>query len=238
MTAVWSLARRELSIWFGSLAGYVLVAVFLLASGAFFTVNLFVTREASLHLFLENMGFFGVLFCPLLSMRLVAAERQARTLDALLGAPVSDRAVALGKFLGAYGLVALAFALTLPIPVVLLAFGEPQVDVMVVGYIGTLMFYGLALAAGLAVSAVARSQGAAAVVAFFTLLALWFLGGVADRLGGGVVSELVRDLSPQRHLTDFVRGFVRMSDVAFFLVGMAVLVRLSAVLVRDIRRRG
>ncbi|MEZ4393075.1 MAG: ABC transporter permease [Polyangiales bacterium] len=47
-----------------------------------------------------------MIFCPALTMRTFAEERRSRTMETLLTAPVTDEAVVLGKFFGAFDLPA------------------------------------------------------------------------------------------------------------------------------------
>src|SRR4051812_27051774 len=109
-----AIARREFAAYFYAPVAYVFVVVFLLISGYMFFTELFLGAQADMRSF---FGLAPLIFCffgPLITMRLFAEEKAQGTLEMLLGLPVSDWDVIVGKFLAAMGLVAVALALTLP----------------------------------------------------------------------------------------------------------------------------
>ena len=83
MRAIW---KRELQAYFYTPVGYVFMGVFLLLSSAMFYATIMQKRSCDLPTFIGMMSYLWMLLCPVLTMRLLAEERQKRTdqLSALL----------------------------------------------------------------------------------------------------------------------------------------------------------
>jgi ABC-type transport system involved in multi-copper enzyme maturation permease subunit len=115
-----SLVRRELSAYFVSPIAYVVLVVFLFATGRLFalTFNLLTTtgpRGAEWPMqttFGDDRFWLAFVFIPpLLTMRLFAEERSSGTLELLMTAPLRDWQVVLSKYLAC-----LAFYVALWLP--------------------------------------------------------------------------------------------------------------------------
>src|SRR5881397_354956 len=123
MRATASLIRREFSAYFLSPIAYVVLAVFLAVTGHLFYLTMLQLTargpqgvEFPLRLMLSDNWFWLVfLFIPpLLTMRLLAEERSAGTLEMLLTAPLRDWQIVLSKYLAC-----LAFYVLLWLPTLL-----------------------------------------------------------------------------------------------------------------------
>ena len=78
----------------------------------------------------------------LLTMRLLAEERQTGTMVLLLTAPINSAQVVIGKFLGAYGFLALITAMTLYMPALIQINGKVSWEQIFAGYVGLLSLGG------------------------------------------------------------------------------------------------
>ncbi len=112
MRSAWVVMKRELASFFVSPLAYVVLTSWLNFTGVtiwilteFYARNA-VTSGADTPL----SGFFGgsalffiplLVFVPVLTMRLVAAERQSGTLEGLMTAPISEESIIWGKYGGA-----------------------------------------------------------------------------------------------------------------------------------------
>ena len=74
---------RELQGYFFTPIGYVFIGIFLLLSSVFFGVGNLTERSGNILILLRNMSYLWMLLCPVLTMKLVAGERQSHT-DQLL----------------------------------------------------------------------------------------------------------------------------------------------------------
>ena len=96
------LARRELGAYIKSPMGYIIVAIVLFVDGLLFNVYALggspkLSAEV-LQLFFAFATFMTMVSGVLLSMRLLAEERQLGTLTLLLTSPIRDYEIVLGKF--------------------------------------------------------------------------------------------------------------------------------------------
>src|SRR3989442_3421064 len=169
MQAYWSLVRRELSGYFFSMTGYVIIAAAMFLLGLSF-VDLLkqLQREPTpmpvTELFYVTWFFWLILLltAPVITMRLFALEKFSGTFETLMTTPVSDRQVVLAKF--AAGLVFYALMWLPLLGCVLLVrwyTNEPSAfDAGVVGgtFLGILLLGGLFLLLGCFASALTRSQ--------------------------------------------------------------------------------
>jgi ABC-2 type transport system permease protein len=153
---------------------------------------------------------------PLVTMRLLAGERQAGTLELLFTAPVSAAAIVAGKFAGAY-----VFYLALWIPtaayVVFVAqHGPVDAGAVVAGYAGVAAVGAALVAVGVLASALAPSPVVAGGAAFAALLALYGLGHLEPQVApGGALASWLDYASLGAAMSDFGRGIVDTRRLAF-----------------------
>jgi ABC-2 type transport system permease protein len=242
--AAWTIAWREVRSFFLSPVAYVVLTAWLLWSGlSFFQLTSWLSSRMSaggsdnpLTLFFGGTFLFFVpllLFVPVLTMRLLAEERATGTLEPLLTAPVTERAVVLGKYAAA-----MVFWLVLWVPALMYAwltsrYGHVDTGVLASSYLG---IFGIGLyymAIGLFMSAVARNQIIAAVLTFMALGLLFALG-----LGEFIFPErqqLFSYISVWGHMSTFSKGIVD-SRYLVFDVSLAVLGVFLSVRVLEARR--
>src|SRR5690606_37432527 len=118
-----------------------------------------------------------------LSMSLMADERQTGTFTLLNTAPIKDREIVLGKLMSAFGVIFVMTVLTLYMPLLILVNGKVSWGHILVGYTGLLLLGAAATAIGLFASALARSQVVAVIIAaaiLAPLVTLWMVAKAVD----------------------------------------------------------
>ena len=98
MISVW---KRELQSYFFTPVGYLFMGVFLALSSVMFYLQILSQRSSDLLTFIGQISYLWMLLTPVLTMRLMAEERQKRTDQLLLTSPVSLTGIVLGKYLAA-----------------------------------------------------------------------------------------------------------------------------------------
>ena len=188
MSAILTIARREITAFFVSPIAYVVLTVWLLFFGIVFYILAasFATQPpgsggSMLEAFFGGTALFWLsllVFAPVLTMRLLAEERSSGTIEALMTAPVSEVQIVLGKFLGA-----MVFWIALWVPTLSYVWlasraGEGAVDLGAIGatYLGLFCIGAFYMAVGLFMSAVARNQIVAALLTFMVLGGLFVIG--------------------------------------------------------------
>jgi len=210
------IALKEFKSYQTSPMAYVVTAIFLLVTGFFFSTSPATYTETSIKGFLGVGGILLLLLTSVLTMRLVAEERKLGTLELLMTAPVKDSEVILGKFLGSLSILAVMLALTLYYPILLIAFGDPDLGPIGTGYLGLFLLGSAALAVGLFASSLTSNQIVAAVVAGGILFALWFIGAAAEFLPEAL-REVIDHLSLSFYFPDLIRGIIDTRGVVYYL---------------------
>ena len=227
---------REFSSYFFSPIAYIVLAVFLIISGYFFSVILNFSQEATLRYALGNISIILLFLSPLISMRLLAEEKRSGTMETLMTDPVTDGEVVLGKFLASF-----CFYLTLLLPTLLYALilkviGNPDPGPIFTGYLGLVLMGSVFLAVGLLASSFTDNQMIAAVVSFVTLLLFW----VIDWSAGGSSTTLAKVLSYLgifRHFDSFSKGIIDTRDIIYYLSTTALFLSLTVRVVEARRWR-
>ena len=242
MSAVWTIAKRELASYFTSPVAYVFLVIFLLLTGFFtFTAGSFFERgEASLAAFFGWPPWLYLVLVPAVGMRLWAEERRSGTLELLLTMPVTTWQAIVAKFLASWIFLAAALALTFPAIVTVNILGEPDNGVILAGYLGSLVVAGAYLAVSCMTSAMTRNQVVAFILAVVLCLFLILAGfnPVTDllvRWASPAVVDTVAAFSVIAHFDGFQRGVIDTRDLFFFLSVIGFALFATGVIIRGHR---
>ncbi len=224
-------ARRELRARLGTPWPWVVAATWLALQGLVFALVLGVYVRAPLDTpdptealplisgFIEPLYSAScillLIFVPLLSMSLLAAEQRSGSLALLLSAPLSTLEVILGKWLGLLAFVTLLLALAAALPVgALLVYGSPPLGPLLTAGLGLWLLAASLAALGLLASALSSSQLVAAVITWTTAMGSWLVA--AAETGDGPLAAVARHGSLLVHARGFGQGLVDPADVAWF----------------------
>jgi ABC-2 type transport system permease protein len=216
-----TIARRELYAYMRSPLGSAIIAAALLVDGILFYYASLDTKKLSAQLL--SQFFFDSTAATmgaglLLSMRLLAEERQSGTIILLNTAPIRDRDIVLGKFISAFGMLTLMNLLTIYMPLMVYVRGKVSVGHILVGYLGLTLFGAAVTAIGLFASSLARSQVVAVIigavmVASFVLL--WVVARAVDPPFNTFFSALALHHENYR---PFMMGTLQFDRVAYYLM--------------------
>jgi ABC-2 type transport system permease protein len=172
---------------------------------------------------LGNAALVLLLIVPLLTMRLLADEVRNRTLPLLFSAPVSMTEIALGKYLGVIGFIAILMGLIGLMPLSLLTGGSLDFGALCSGLLGLFLLLAAFAAIGLFMSALTGQPAVAAIATFGALLMLWIIDWSGDGGDGGLLAWL----SMVRHYESLLRGVFRSSDLAYYLIVIVTFIVLT-----------
>ena len=85
---------------------------------------------------LHNLAIVLVILVPAITMRTFAEEKRTGTYELLLTAPIRTGEIVAGKFIAAAAFMLIMIGLAGIFPLILVAFGNPEVGVMFAGYLG------------------------------------------------------------------------------------------------------
>jgi ABC-2 type transport system permease protein len=216
------IARREFTSYFRSWIGPVLVAGTLLVDGLlFYWLNGLDQKRLSgevLQQFFYNASGPTMIAAILLTIRVLAEERQTGTMILLNTSPVKDRDIVIGKFLAAYGVLALTTLLSAYMPAWLFVHGKVAVGHIVVGYAGLLLLGAALTAIGVFGSALASSQVVALVVSA-VLAAVFVLLWMVAKATEPPLNQFLGALAVHHeNFRPFMQGILQPSGVVFYLV--------------------
>ena len=216
MSSLSALVDKELRTLFQAPIAWIVIGVFLALMGYSFTLTLFNNRYATLvHIFFQVAGLL-LLIVPIITMRLLAEERRAGTLELLLTAPVKEIHVVLAKYLAGMAVVLLMIGLTAAYAVVLGLYGTPEWGPIYSGYLGLALLASTLVSLGLAVSALTSNQVIAAIVTIGVSFLLWMVDTLAAMLPDAL-ERLLISLSLLARFTPFATGAMYASDAGFFI---------------------
>jgi ABC-2 type transport system permease protein len=238
MTGTMLLARRELLAYLRSPLACCVIAGALLIDGILFYWKGLTEKLLSavvLQEFFYNASGLTMIAAILLSMRLVAEERQTGTITLLNTSPVKDRDIVLGKFIAAFGLLALMTVLTLYMPALIFVNGKVSLGHIAVGYFGMLLLGAASVAIGLFASTLTRSQVVAGIVAAVilgALILLWVVAKASDPPLNKFLSALAIH---HENFRPFMVGTLELERVIFYLA-VTYFFLLAAIKVLEARR--
>ncbi len=232
MRNIWTIARREYKLYFNSPMAYIVAFAFLVLLGLLFTNDLSdaVLRSSFQPISLGVEILLGPLIwmmlfimMPAVTMRSLADEQRMGTLEILLTAPVRDRELVIGKWLGGMLLVLSIFAITLIYPLILNLLVDPGIDAgqLMAGYLGLILFAGALIAIGVAVSSFFSNPNAALVTNYVVVLLLWFIRP-ASQSGGDIGGQIIAYLNFIDHYVNFFRGVVDLRDITYYVSVIAL----------------
>jgi ABC-2 type transport system permease protein len=232
-------AGRELGAYFDSSIAYVYTIAFVVLANSIFMNEFFLTGAVDMTPFFDLLPLLLAFFLSAITMRLWAEERKARTMELLLTLPLRPFQAILGKYFAALGLFGLFVLGSLPIVVLLEVLGDPDLGLILSGYLGLVFLGALLLASGMFLSALSGDQ----IVAFVTSALLGFflvltgndkvvevLDGLAPTLAPGTF--LYENVSVMPHYDGFVRGVIDLPSLVYFGGTSALFLAMTALVLR------
>lgn len=225
---MFSLLKKEIASFFGSLTGYVVVFVFLLATSLFLWVfpgnyNIPESGYASLDGLFSLAPWVYLFLIPAITMRLFAEEKRLGTMEVLLTRPISVFRIVFAKFLSGLLIVSITLFPTFIYFYSVYALGNPVGCIDTGGtwgaYIGLFFLAAIYVAIGLLASALTDNP----VFAFILALFLSFLAYLGFNLVGAmqlpsVLQQFVICMGIDEHYSSISRGVVDSRDLAYFFI--------------------
>jgi len=226
MTKVLPIFRREMSAYFYSPVAYIVITVFLLITGWFFTSDLFIASESSLRNVFSIIQFVFIFFVPAVTMRLLSEERKSGTIELLFTMPITDLEIVLGKYFAGLGLLVVAILFTLPYAFTVIVLGEPDIGMMVSGYFGLVLLGAAYVAMGTFASTISGNQVVSFIVSFIIIFALWLIDKFLVIIPP-VFAPVFQFLSTDYHFENIIRGVIDSRDVVYYLSLVVVMLSLA-----------
>lgn len=221
MSKVWLVAQREISSYFSTWMGFIIIFAALLIDGLLF--NAFAigsqpkfSAEVLKDFFFLSSGI-GMVAAIFLAMRLLAEDKQFGTITLFYTSPISERQLIYGKYLSAVVMFLLLQGLSIYLPSLIFIEGKISLGHLAAGYLGVSLLGSAVLAITLFGSVIAPNQLIAIVIGAsitVVLLLLWLVSGKVEEPFSSIFSYIsIHNL----RFRPFSKGIVHFKDIIYYL---------------------
>jgi ABC-2 type transport system permease protein len=228
--------RKEINGFFSSPVAYVIIVVFLTALGLMLWVfpdtSLLDYGYADMGVFFNLTPYVMLFLIPAITMRSIAEEVRAGTIEWLLTKPLTRWQLVLAKFVANWLLVVLLLLPTLVYYFSVYQLGNPPGNLdsaSVFGsYVGLLLLGGVFVAVGLFASSINENQVVAFVVGVFLCFLLYVgIGAIASLEFWGTLAYPLTWLALDQQYQALGRGLIDSRNVIYLLSVMTVFLFLT-----------
>lgn len=236
-----TILQKEFNAFLNSPVAYVVLGVFLVATGLFVWVfpdsSVLDYGYADLQTLFNLAPWIFLFLIPAITMRTFAEEKKAGTIELLLTRPLTDGQIIGGKYLACLLLALLALVPTLLYYYSVYKLGSPEGNIdsaaTVGSYLGLALLAAVFAAIGILASALTRDQ----IIAFLVAVVGCFLvysgfDSLASVLQGSS-AYYVGQLGIAAHYRDLSKGLVDSRDLVYFFSVVAVALQATRLVLRS-----
>jgi ABC-2 type transport system permease protein len=222
-----SLYFKEISGFFSSITGYIVIVVFLVINGLFIWVfpgemNVLDAGYATLETLFIIAPWVFLFLIPAITMRSLADEKKTGNLDLLLTRPLSDMQVILAKYLSNLTVAVLALLPTLIFFFSIYSLGNKDVPIDIGAtwgsYLGLLLLAAIYVSIGLFSSSLTDNSIIAFILAVLLCFFFYFgFNSIGYLSHTGQTGNMILNLGIDAHYKSLQRGVIDSRDVIYFL---------------------
>ncbi len=265
MSSTWAVCKREFKAYFLTPIGYVVVGLIAIIAGMSFSISFIthadITQNPSLYSYTAVPDFEEtflspyLVFCgtlimfltPLITMRLLAEERNRGTIEFLLTQPLRDREIIFGKFLAALGMLGTMLLVVVVNLFIMGYFVRVEPPVLIFGLLTVFLMGASCISLGLFVSSVTKTQIMSGTVTFGVTLILFILGNLGEDMPEAnpapegwpdtlrsvigffytLARGLIVELPVDAHAREMALGIVQPVDIAYYVLFSAFFIFLT-----------
>jgi len=241
MADMWQVARKEFRGFFASPAAFLFLFVFLAVClfAVFWVDGFFARNIADVRPLFHWMPLLMIFLVSALTMRSWSEEARSGTLEALMTSPVKPLALIFGKFFAVIGLVILALALTIFLPITVAFIGPLDWGPVIGGYVASVFLAAAYTAIGLYMSS--RTDNAiVALILTVLVCGVFYLVGTPGltNLFGYHVNEVLRGIGTGSRFDSITRGVLDLRDIYYYLSLVGVFLALNMLRLQHLRWAG
>lgn len=238
-----TLYKKEISIFFSTIIGYLIIGLFLLISSLILwhdisKINILDNAYASMDSFFSIAPLIFLLFIPSVSMRVFSEEFNTGTIETLITKPISSFEIVTAKFFAVLSLVIIAILPTITYVISIYFLGETTGNLDLAAVVGS--YIGLLLLSSIfsSISVYASSLSSNQIVAFILaiIMSSFFF------FGFDILSQLpylqIVDLTLQKigisyHYNMMSKGLLKVSDLVYFMSVSLLFIKLTEVVIKN-----
>lgn len=209
--------KRELNAYFTSPIAYVVYAVAALFGGMFFWGCVLTADTTDMTYVFLNMTSIIIILVPILTMRLFSEEKNKKTEQGLLTAPVNLLQIVLGKYFAALTVYAVMMVMFIIYGIIISTFVAPSWGTIFCNILGLLLFGAALISIGTFISSLTESQIVAAIVSIGAGLLISYIDTIANSVGIEFIQTILSSISFTTPYQNFALGLIKLSDIIFFL---------------------
>jgi ABC-2 type transport system permease protein len=224
---MFTLFKKEVSNFFNSLIGFIVIIVFLLVNGFFLWVlpidfNIINYGYAGLDGLFMISPFVFLFLIPAITMRSFADEKKSGTIEILLTKPLTDLQIILAKYFASIVLIVFSLLPTLIYFYTVYQLGLPVGNIDMGGtwgsYIGLLLLGASFASIGLFSSSITDNQIVSFIVSVFLCGAIYMGFELIYSLEWfGKFDLFIKSLGISHHYTSISRGVIDSRDLIYYL---------------------
>jgi ABC-2 type transport system permease protein len=234
---MWSLYKKEITSFFSSLTGYLVVGVFLVVTGLFLWVipgpmNILFGGYASLESLFYMAPWLYLFLVPAVTMRLFADEKRTGTIELLYTRPISELQIVWAKYMAGTTLVAISLLPTLIYFYSVVQLGNPtgNIDYGATwgSFIGLFLLAGIYVSIGIFCSSLSDNQIISFVLA--VLLSFIFYYGfeaLSQIVNDYTIRNIILNIGIDEHYQSISRGVVDSRDAIYFISTITLFIFLT-----------
>jgi ABC-2 type transport system permease protein len=216
MRQVTHIFNKEFKDYFISPIAYIVISVFLIATGWLFFSTFFLYNQVSLRNFFSLLPLIFSFVIPAITMRLFSEEINIGSYEILLTMPVTFKDVIFGKLLAGGAMVVAMLVPTFAYAITVAFLGELDWGPIVGGYLGAILLGVAFTAIGLFASSLTRNQ----IIAFIIGMAICFSLTLIDKmlfLFPGSILGVIGFIGADFHFQNISKGIIDSRDIIYFL---------------------
>ncbi len=236
---MWSLYKKEITSFFSSITGYLVVGVFLTLTGLFLWVipgdfNILFGGYATLDSLFYMAPWLYLLLVPAITMRMFSDEKKSGTIELLYTRPLTELQIVLAKYAGALTLVVISLLPTLIYFYSVVQLGNPIGNIDYGGtwgsFIGLFFLASIYVSIGIFSSSLTENQ----IVSFIIALVLCFIfyngiDAISQLAGSNQLGNSIANFGIDQHYESISRGVVDSRDILYFLSVNAIFIFLTKI---------
>lgn len=209
--------KRDLHNYFSSSLAYVFLAVFFFFSGFYFYAYVLYANSTDISSVFDSMFMIIMLLVPILTMRLFSEDYKTKTDQLLLTSPVGTHGLVYGKYLASLTVFASGAVMTLVYAVIMSFFSSLEWFSIIGNFLGLMLLGAALIAMGMFISSLTQNQVIAAVGAFGLILVFMYMNTFANVIPIAWLASLFENISFMGKYSNFVYGYINISDIIYFL---------------------
>lgn len=234
---MWALLQKEISSFFSSLTGYIVIIVFLCVNGLFIWVfpgnmNILDSGFSNLSPLFTIAPWVFLFLVPAITMRSFAEEKKAGTLDLLLTRPLSNLHIILGKYFASVTLILLALIPVLIYYISVIKLGNPAGNIdhgaFWGSFIGLLFLAASYASIGILSSVLTDNIIVSFLIAvFISFIAFSGFNYIGNLFPFGGTGNLLQNLGIEAHYMSISRGVIDSRDLIYFVSVSSIFIALT-----------